>query len=51
MMSGKFNQLLSLLKENWLSGLIVGIVNIPLSLSLAIASGASPLQGILAAIW
>ncbi|HEY1037555.1 MAG TPA: SulP family inorganic anion transporter [Candidatus Paceibacterota bacterium] len=37
--------------DNWKSGLSVALVNIPLSLSLAIASGASPTAGIITAIW
>ena len=36
---------------NWKSGLTVGLVSIPLSLSLAIASGVSPVIGIIAAFW
>jgi SulP family sulfate permease len=39
------------LKNNWKPGLTVALISIPLSLSLAIASGATPLQGILTAIW
>ncbi len=39
------------LKNNWKSGLTVALISIPLSLSLAIASQATPLQGILTAIW
>ena len=39
------------IKKNWQSGLTVALISIPLSLSLAIASGATPLQGILTAIW
>ncbi|HLD71690.1 MAG TPA: SulP family inorganic anion transporter [Candidatus Peribacteraceae bacterium] len=37
--------------SNWKSGLTVALVSIPLSLSLAIASGATPLMGIITAIW
>ncbi len=36
---------------NWKSGLTVALVSIPLSLSLAIASGATPIMGIITAIW
>lgn len=36
---------------NWKAGITVALVNIPLSLSLAIASGASPTAGIITAIW
>lgn len=38
-------------KRNRKSGLVVAIVAIPLSLSLAIASGGTPLQWIISAIW
>ncbi|MDD2487542.1 MAG: SulP family inorganic anion transporter [Candidatus Gracilibacteria bacterium] len=44
-------QVLSNLKSNWKSGLSVAMINIPLSISLAVASGASPLQGLLTGIW
>jgi SulP family sulfate permease len=39
------------LKLNWKSALSVALVSVPLSLSLAIASGASPVAGIITAIW
>lgn len=39
------------MRKNWKSGLTVALVAIPLSLSLAIASGATPVQGILTAVW
>ena len=39
------------LKNNWKSGLSVAMVSIPLSLSLAIAAGASPMTGIITAVW
>ncbi|MBI4836771.1 MAG: SulP family inorganic anion transporter [Candidatus Abawacabacteria bacterium] len=39
------------LKDNWVSGLTVSLVSIPLSVSLAIAGGASPVAGIVTAIW
>lgn len=39
------------LKNNWKSGLTVALVSIPLSISLAVASGASPVDGIITAIW
>jgi SulP family sulfate permease len=45
------NQVLPELKANWKSGLSVALVNIPMSLSLAIASGASPVAGIITAVW
>lgn len=45
-----------LLKENWKSALSVSLINIPLSISLAVASlgngsDAAPLIGILTAVW
>ncbi len=39
------------LKNNWKSGITVSLVAIPLSISLAVAAGASPTQGIITAIW
>ncbi|EKE26233.1 MAG: hypothetical protein ACD_4C00364G0002 [uncultured bacterium (gcode 4)] len=39
------------LKNNWKAWLSVAMINIPLSISLAVASGASPLQGLLTWIW
>jgi sulfate permease, SulP family len=41
----------SLFKANWKSGLTVSLISIPLSISLAVASGASPVAGIITAIW
>lgn len=38
-------------KLNWKSALVVAIVNIPLSISLAIASWATPVQWLITAIW
>lgn len=38
-------------KENWKSGLTVSLVAMPLSISLAVASGSTPLIGIITAIW
>ncbi len=37
--------------QNWKSALTVALISVPLSLALAIASGATPLQGIITAIW
>jgi SulP family sulfate permease len=39
------------LKDNWKSGVSVALVSVPLSFSLAIASGASPMTGIITAVW
>lgn len=39
------------LKSNWKAGLTVSLVSIPLSVSLAIAAGSTPVAGIITAIW
>ncbi|TAK04639.1 SulP family inorganic anion transporter [Patescibacteria group bacterium] len=39
------------LKQNWKSGVTVSLVSIPLSVSLAVASHASPSMGIVTAVW
>lgn len=39
------------LKTNWKSGLTVAMINIPLSISLAVASWATPMQWIITWIW
>ena len=41
----------SQIKFNWKSGLTVSLVAIPLSISLAVAAGATPTQGIITAMW
>lgn len=43
--------LASRLRDNWQSGLTVALVSIPLSVSLAVASQATPTAGIITAIW
>lgn len=43
--------LLQRLKQNWKSGITVSLVSIPLSVSLAVASQASPVVGIITAVW
>ncbi|HAM88339.1 MAG: Sulfate transporter [Candidatus Falkowbacteria bacterium GW2011_GWC2_38_22] len=40
-----------LIRFNWKSGLTVALVSIPLSIALAIASGATPTQGVITALW
>ena len=45
------NTFLSRLKINWKSGLTVSLVSIPLSVSLAVASHASPVTGIVTAVY
>lgn len=39
------------IKNNWKSGLTVSLVAMPLSVSLAVASGSTPLVGIITAFW
>jgi SulP family sulfate permease len=39
------------IKNNFKSGITVALISIPLSISLAVASNASPLIGIITAIW
>lgn len=39
------------LRKNLKSGLTVSLISIPLSVSLAVASGVSPLMGVMTAIW
>jgi SulP family sulfate permease len=39
------------IRFNWKSGITVAFVSIPLSIALAIASGATPTQGIITAFW
>lgn len=46
-----WQQIRAKLASNWKSGLTVALVSIPLSISLAVASHASPVVGIVTAIW
>lgn len=39
------------IKHNWKSGITVALVSMPLSVSLAVASGATPTIGIITAMW
>lgn len=41
----------SAFKLNWKAGLAVSLVSVPLSIAIAIASGASPIAGIITAVW
>lgn len=41
----------SKIKNNWKSGITVSLVSVPLSISLAVAAGATPLMGIITAVW
>lgn len=43
--------LVSAIKQNWKSGVTVALVALPLSLSLGVAAGATPLMGVITAIW
>lgn len=45
------DNILSRLRTNWKSGLTVALVSVPLSVSLAVASQATPTMGIVTAIW
>ena len=45
------NHYLSLLRANWKAGITVGLVSIPLAVSLAVATQTTPLVGIITAIW
>jgi SulP family sulfate permease len=45
------NSLFTRVKENWRAGVTVGLVSIPLSVSLAVASQATPTMGIITAVW
>lgn len=42
---------ISRIRDNWRSGITVALISIPLSISLAIASGATPAMGIITAVW
>lgn len=46
-----FRNTVSRLRANWQSGITVALVSIPLSVSLAVASQATPTMGIITAIW
>ena len=39
------------IKENWKSGLTVSFISLPLAVTLAVASHATPVQGVITAIW
>ncbi len=47
----KNHDLAERIRFNWKSGITVAFVSIPLSIALAIASGATPTQGIITAFW
>lgn len=47
----RMNIWLTRISENWRSGLTVALVSIPLSIALAVASGATPAMGIITAVW
>ena len=50
-MRKKNMSILHKISTNWKSGLTVAFVSIPVSISLAVASQASPISGIITAIW
>ena len=43
--------ILQKLQQNWRSGLSVALISLPLSISLGVASGATPVMGIITAVW
>jgi SulP family sulfate permease len=43
--------LIKKIKENWKSGLTVSLISLPLAVTLAVASHATPVQGVITAIW
>lgn len=45
------HSILQRIRNNWKSGVTVSLVSIPLSVSLAVASGTTPVAGIITAIW
>ncbi len=45
------NMVLKKIKDNWKAGLTVALISIPLSISLAVASGTTPTVGIITAVW
>ncbi len=45
------SDILKKIQQNWKSGITVSFVSIPLALALAIASGATPMQGLITAFW
>ncbi len=50
-MKSEPQSLLQKIQNNWKSGLTVSLVSIPLSVSLAVASGSTPVIGIITAVW
>ena len=45
------NTVMQRLRHNWKSGITVSLIAMPLSISLAVASGSTPTIGILTAVW
>ncbi|MEK7643893.1 MAG: SulP family inorganic anion transporter [Patescibacteria group bacterium] len=43
--------ILNNIKSNWSAGLTVSLVSLPLSISLAVAANATPIMGVITAIW
>ena len=43
--------LIKKIKENWKAGLTVSLISLPLAVTLAVASHATPVQGVITAIW
>jgi hypothetical protein len=39
------------LQDNWISGLSLSLVNLPLSISLGVAAATTPTRGVLGTVW
>jgi SulP family sulfate permease len=50
-MNTNLSKLTERIGQNWKSGVTVALVSLPLSVSIAVASGATPVMGIITAIW
>ncbi len=46
-----FQRINERVQKNWKAGLTVALVSLPLSIALAIASGASPVAGVITGVW
>ena len=49
--NSKKQSFVSIINDNWASGITVALVSIPLSTALAIASGVTPMMGLISAIF
>lgn len=46
-----YNFLISKIAANWKAGLAVSLISLPLAVTLAVASHATPVQGVITAVW